>query len=98
MIDKFGWDRTIGLGVIDVKSPDVETPEAVASRIRSAIKLVPADRLVVNPDCGLRNISAPVARAKLAAMVAGAAMVRTELTGAAHHPNPLEPSPEEPEQ
>ncbi|MER6825087.1 hypothetical protein ABT352_03770 [Streptosporangium sp. NPDC000563] len=83
VIDKFGWDRTIGLGVIDVKSSDVETPKAVASRIRSALDLVPADRLVVNPDCGLRNVSAPVARAKLAAMVAGAAMVRTELTGAA---------------
>ncbi|TDE56193.1 methionine synthase [Nonomuraea mesophila] len=84
VIDKFGWDRTIGLGVIDVKSSDVETPEAVASRIHSALDLVPAERLVINPDCGLRNISAPVARAKLAAMVAGAAAVRSELTGA--HP------------
>ncbi|NBE91771.1 methionine synthase [Nonomuraea sp. KC401] len=82
VIDKFGWDRTIGLGVIDVKSSDVETPEAVASRIRSALGLVPAERLVINPDCGLRNVSAPVARAKLAAMVAGAAAVRSELTGA----------------
>ncbi len=96
MIEKFGWDRTIGLGVIDVKSAEVETPEAVATRIRSALDLVPADRLVVNPDCGLRNISAPVARAKLAAMVAGAATVRAELTGATHHLNPLNPSHEEP--
>jgi len=96
VIDKFGWDRTIGLGVIDVKSAEVETPEAVATRIRSALNLVPADRLVVNPDCGLRNISAPVARAKLAAMVAGAATVRAELTGATHHLNPLNPSHEEP--
>ncbi|MEO3798526.1 hypothetical protein [Nonomuraea sp. B1E8] len=97
VIDKFGWDRTIGLGVIDVKSSDVETPEAVASRIRTALGLVPAERLVINPDCGLRNISAPVARAKLAAMVAGAAAVRSELTGA-HPLNPLNPSHEEPAQ
>jgi 5-methyltetrahydropteroyltriglutamate--homocysteine methyltransferase len=37
---------------------------------------VPAERLVINPDCGLRNLTGDVARAKLAAMVAGAAQVR----------------------
>ena len=42
---------------------------------------MPAGRLVINPDCGLRHLPAEVARAKLRAMVAGAAMVRTELTG-----------------
>jgi len=79
VIEKFGWDRTIGLGVVDVKSSEVETPELIASRIRSALELVPAERLVVNPDCGLRNVTGAVARAKLAAMVAGTAAVRAEL-------------------
>jgi 5-methyltetrahydropteroyltriglutamate--homocysteine methyltransferase len=79
VIQKFGWDRGLGLGVIDVKSMEVETPELVAARIRSALDLVPADRLVINPDCGLRNLSDAVARMKLAAMVSGAAMVRSEL-------------------
>jgi 5-methyltetrahydropteroyltriglutamate--homocysteine methyltransferase len=74
-----GWDRDVGLGVIDVKDPDVESPQTVANRIRRALELVPAERLVVNPDCGLRNLPAANARAKLAAMVAGAAAVRDTL-------------------
>jgi 5-methyltetrahydropteroyltriglutamate--homocysteine methyltransferase len=51
----------------------------VAARIRAALELIPAERLVINPDCGLRNLSGGVARAKLAAMVRGAAQVRTSL-------------------
>ncbi len=78
-VQKFGWDRDIGLGVIDVKSSEVETPDLVADRIRGALSLVPADRLIINPDCGLRNLPGPVARAKLAAMAEGAATVRREL-------------------
>jgi 5-methyltetrahydropteroyltriglutamate--homocysteine methyltransferase len=83
VIQKFGWDRDIGLGVIDVKSNEVETPGLIADRIRSALELVPAGRLVINPDCGLRNLTGAVARAKLAAMVQGAAAVRAELGAAA---------------
>ncbi len=79
VIEKFGWDRAIGLGVIDVKSAEIETPDLVATRIRRALDLVPADRLVINPDCGLRHLTGPVARAKLAVMVQGAALVRAEL-------------------
>jgi 5-methyltetrahydropteroyltriglutamate--homocysteine methyltransferase len=76
-----GWDRWLGFGVIDVKTAEVETPEVVADRIRRALEYVPADRLMINPDCGLRHLAPEVARAKLHAMVAGAAMVRAELTG-----------------
>jgi 5-methyltetrahydropteroyltriglutamate--homocysteine methyltransferase len=79
VVAKFGWDRDIGLGVVDVKSNDVETPGLIAGRIRSALEIVPADRLIINPDCGLRHLPGPVARAKLAAMVEGAAAVRREL-------------------
>jgi 5-methyltetrahydropteroyltriglutamate--homocysteine methyltransferase len=79
VVRKFGWDRDLGLGVLDVKSEQVETPDLIATRIRNALELVPADRLVINPDCGLRNLSGPVARAKLAAMVAGVGAVRREL-------------------
>ncbi len=75
------WDRTVGLGVIDVKSTEVETADLVASRIRRALEIVPAERLVINPDCGLRHLPAEVARAKLRAMVAGAAQVRGEVAG-----------------
>ncbi|MGH3097499.1 MAG: hypothetical protein ACRDMV_16065 [Streptosporangiales bacterium] len=75
-----GWDRKLGLGVIDVKSGEIEPPDLVAERVRKALQVVPADRLVVNPDCGLRHLPPPVARAKLRAMVAGVAAVRDELT------------------
>jgi 5-methyltetrahydropteroyltriglutamate--homocysteine methyltransferase len=79
VIEKFGWDRIIGLGVIDVKSAQVETAEMVATRIRAALDLAPAEQLVINPDCGLRNLSATVARAKLAAMVQGTMLARNSL-------------------
>jgi 5-methyltetrahydropteroyltriglutamate--homocysteine methyltransferase len=82
VIQKSGWDRNIGLGVVDVKATVIETPELIADRIRRAAEIVPVDRLVINPDCGLRNVPGPVARAKLAAMVAGAAAVRQELAPA----------------
>ena len=92
VLAKSGWDRDVGLGVIDVKSTAAETSLQVADRIRRALDIVPADRLVINPDCGLRHVPGPVARAKLAAMVEGTAIVRGELgpsrqaTAAQTHP------------
>ncbi len=79
LIERYGWDRCLGLGVIDVKSEDVESADLVTARIRRALEFVPPDRLMINPDCGLRHLSAGVARAKLRAMVAGAAQARREL-------------------
>ena len=79
LFKQYAWDRSVGLGVIDVKTAEVESPDLVASRIRRALEFVPADRLVVNPDCGLRHLPTDVARAKLRAMVAGTAQVREEL-------------------
>jgi 5-methyltetrahydropteroyltriglutamate--homocysteine methyltransferase len=81
LLRQHSWERWLGFGVIDVKSPQVETAEVVASRIRRALEYVPADRLMVNPDCGLRHVAPEVAIAKLHAMVAGVATVRAELTG-----------------
>jgi 5-methyltetrahydropteroyltriglutamate--homocysteine methyltransferase len=51
----------------------------VAERIRQAMKVVPAERLSVNPDCGLMHLPRDVAFAKLGAMVEGARIVRREL-------------------
>jgi 5-methyltetrahydropteroyltriglutamate--homocysteine methyltransferase len=79
LLREHAWDRYLGLGVIDVKTAEVEPPGLVASRIRRALEFVPAQRLMVNPDCGLRHLPAGVAEAKLRAMVAGAAQVREEL-------------------
>jgi len=82
LLAEHGWDREIGLGVVDVKSHQLESPEVVAGRIRRALDVVPADRLVVNPDCGLRHLPVEVARAKLGSMVEGAALIRRELGAA----------------
>ena len=80
LIKEYGWPSALGLGVIDVKSPAVESPELVAARIRRALEYVDPGRLMVNPDCGLRHLAPEVARRKLRAMVSGAAIVRSELT------------------
>jgi 5-methyltetrahydropteroyltriglutamate--homocysteine methyltransferase len=79
LIRDYAWPSALGLGVIDVKSSAVESPDLVAARIKRALEYVDPARLVVNPDCGLRHLTPEVARSKLRAMVAGAAIVRSEL-------------------
>src|SRR5262245_1770115 len=71
--------KTVVLGVLDLGSPDVETPAVVADRIRKALAHVPAERLVVAPDCGMKYLPRERAFAKLAALSAGAGLVRAEL-------------------
>ncbi len=73
--------KDIILGVLDLSDMTVETPERVAERIRRALKHVPAERIVVAPDCGLKYLPRDVALAKMRAMVEGAAIVRRELGG-----------------
>ncbi len=87
LLEQYHWDRGLGLGVIDVKTEQVESADLVAARIRRALRYVPPDKLVINPDCGLRHLLPDVARAKLAAMVAGAATVRSELAVPASQPD-----------
>jgi 5-methyltetrahydropteroyltriglutamate--homocysteine methyltransferase len=80
LFNEFKVPFKIGLGVIDVKSHDVESPGVVADRIRRALKILPAERLVINPDCGLVHLPRDVAFMKLSAMVEGTRLVRQELT------------------
>jgi 5-methyltetrahydropteroyltriglutamate--homocysteine methyltransferase len=72
-------DKTIVLGVLDLGATDVETPEVVAGRIRRALDVVPPERLVVAPDCGMKYLPRERAFRKLAAMVVGARLVREQL-------------------
>jgi 5-methyltetrahydropteroyltriglutamate--homocysteine methyltransferase len=72
---------SLGLGVIDVKSQEVESPDVVAARVRRALQFVSPDRLIVNPDCGLRNLPVEISRSKLRALTAGTAAVRKEVMG-----------------
>lgn len=71
--------KDAAVGIIDVKSYYVETPEDVASRIRACLKFAPADRLSFAPDCGLSQTARWAAKLKLKNMVAGAKLVRKEL-------------------
>jgi 5-methyltetrahydropteroyltriglutamate--homocysteine methyltransferase len=70
--------KTIILGVIDLSDMTIETPETVAARIRDALAYVPAERLVIAPDCGMKYLPREVAFGKMQAMVRGASIVRLE--------------------
>jgi 5-methyltetrahydropteroyltriglutamate--homocysteine methyltransferase len=72
--------KTIILGVLDLSDMGIETPEAVAARIRRALPYVAAEKIVVAPDCGLKYLPREVAYGKMQAMVEGAAIVRKELS------------------
>jgi 5-methyltetrahydropteroyltriglutamate--homocysteine methyltransferase len=71
--------KTIILGTLDLSDMSIETPEMVASRIRRALPFVPAERIVVAPDCGLKYLPREVAFGKIRAMVEGTKIVRQEL-------------------
>jgi 5-methyltetrahydropteroyltriglutamate--homocysteine methyltransferase len=74
-------DKRIILGVLDLSTNEIETPEEVAARIRRALPHASADRIVVAPDCGLKYLARDVAYNKMVAMVEGAKIVRAELAG-----------------
>jgi 5-methyltetrahydropteroyltriglutamate--homocysteine methyltransferase len=67
------------VGIIDVMSYYLETPQNVADRVRLCLKHAPADRLVFAPDCGLSQTARWAAQPKLRNMVAGIRQVRKEL-------------------
>ena len=72
-------DKVIVLGVLDLGSSEAETPEVVAGRLRRALEVVSPERLVAAPDCGMKYLSRELALRKLAAMVEGTRLVRSEL-------------------
>jgi 5-methyltetrahydropteroyltriglutamate--homocysteine methyltransferase len=71
--------KHIMVGTIDLNDPAIETPEIVAERIRRAMTVVPADKIIVAPDCGFKYVPRDIAFAKMQAMVEGAALVRATL-------------------
>jgi 5-methyltetrahydropteroyltriglutamate--homocysteine methyltransferase len=73
--------KTIMLGVIDLSDMQVETPSAVAARIRRALPFTKAENIIVCTDCGMKYLPRDVAFGKMQAMVAGADIVRRELSG-----------------
>jgi 5-methyltetrahydropteroyltriglutamate--homocysteine methyltransferase len=71
-------DQKIILGVLDLSTPEVESPETVAGRIRRALVYRKAEDIIVAPDCGLKYLPRDSAFGKMKAMVAGARIVRAE--------------------
>ena len=72
--------KDVAVGIIDVKSYYIETPEDVAERVRACLKYATADRLSFAPDCGLSQTARWAAKQKLKNMVEGVKQIRRELT------------------
>lgn len=75
--------KRVHAGVIDVRNLEIEQPEQVAERIRSVLAVVDPERVTLTTDCGMKQLPRTVAAAKLISLVAGAELVRRELTGVA---------------
>jgi 5-methyltetrahydropteroyltriglutamate--homocysteine methyltransferase len=70
--------KTIILGVLNLGDASVETPEVIANRVERALAYVPAERIVLAPDCGMKYLPRESADGKLAAMTEAARMLRGE--------------------
>ena len=75
------FTKDVGLGVVDAHSHRVESVEEVAEDIRKTLKVIPAQQIMISPDCGLKTRTIDETTGKLRAMVEGARLVRNELTG-----------------
>ena len=71
--------KGIALGVLDLSTPEVETPETIADRVRRALDHVDVERLVLSSDCGLKYLPRASAAAKMRALADAAAILRAEL-------------------
>jgi 5-methyltetrahydropteroyltriglutamate--homocysteine methyltransferase len=79
IIEQIAQSRRVAVGIVDVKSYYIETPDEIARRVRLCLQHAPADRLSFAPDCGLSQTARWAAKAKLANMVAGVKLVRQEI-------------------
>ena len=69
------------VGVLDIRTNAVESPQMVADRVRKVVKAVPADKVTLSTDCGMKPLARMVAKLKLHALAEGAAIVRKEVAG-----------------
>ena len=72
-------DKEVQIGVVDVRTMLIESPEQIASRIRKVIHIVPPERVYLSTDCGMKPLPRIVAKVKLKALADGAAIVRKEV-------------------
>ncbi len=71
--------KEVAVGIVDVKSYYIETPQDIAQRVKACLKHAPAERLSFAPDCGLSQTARWAARQKLRNMVDGIRLVKKEL-------------------
>ncbi|MFJ6381344.1 5-methyltetrahydropteroyltriglutamate--homocysteine S-methyltransferase [Kitasatospora sp. NPDC092039] len=76
-----GYPREVGPGVWDIHSPRVPSTDEAVALLRAGLAAIPAERLWVNPDCGLKTRSWPETRASLDSLVAAARLLRAEFAG-----------------
>jgi methionine synthase II (cobalamin-independent) len=69
------------VGVLDIRTNAIESPQTIADRIRKVVKAVPADKVTLSTDCGMKPLARMVAKLKLHALAEGAALVRKEVAG-----------------
>ena len=81
MIEEIAKVKDVAVGIVDVKSYYIETPEDIASRVRLCLKYAPPECLSFAPDCGLSQTARWAAKLKLKNMVKGVKIVRDELGG-----------------
>jgi 5-methyltetrahydropteroyltriglutamate--homocysteine methyltransferase len=76
-LNSVGFANSVGPGVYDIHSPRVPSTDEIANSLRAALKAVPAERLWVNPDCGLKTRNPDEVSASLTNLVAATKQVRT---------------------
>ncbi|MEO8256973.1 MAG: hypothetical protein ABI868_06460 [Acidobacteriota bacterium] len=74
-------DKGVQVGVLDIRTNAIESPQAIASRIRKVLAVVPPEKITLSSDCGMKPLARMVAKMKLKALVDGAKIVRSELMG-----------------
>jgi len=79
LISEIAKKVDVAVGIVDVKSYYIETPEDIASRVKRCLEFAPADRLAFAPDCGLSQTARWAAKRKLVNLVAGVNLVKKEL-------------------
>jgi 5-methyltetrahydropteroyltriglutamate--homocysteine methyltransferase len=84
---RYRYPNDVGPGVYDIHSKRVPSQEEMVRLIRRAMEVLPAERLWVNPDCGLKTRQWPEVEAALSAMVAAARAVRAQLPQQPHLPS-----------
>lgn len=74
-------DKEVAVGVLDIRTSMIESPDQVAARIRKVLKVVPPERVYLCTDCGMKPLARTVAKMKLKALATGAKIVRDEIGG-----------------